>query len=103
MLGTRCAALNELADSIFNVLALFFRFSETRHLGEYSKHNFFGFWKLSFWGHSAIRPFLKFCSIFKIFQKLRVIHNLTQFFTLITEKISKVGKNVEKIVKIQFE
>ena len=97
MLGTQCAALNEHADSIFNVLALFFRFSETRHLGEYSKHNFFGFWKLSFWDHIAIRPFLKFHSILKIFQNLRVIYHLTQFFTLITEKISKVGKILKKL------
>ena len=63
---TQSAAFNKLADSIFNLLALFFRFSETRHLGEYSKHKDFGFWKLSLWDHIAMHPFLNFCSIFKL-------------------------------------
>jgi hypothetical protein len=43
-------AFNEFADSIFNVLALFFGFSDTKDLGEYSKQKTFslsdheGFW-----------------------------------------------------------
>ena len=34
-------SFNELADSMFNVLALFFGFSDTRDLGKYSKEKKF--------------------------------------------------------------
>ena len=34
---------NELADSMFDVLALFFGFSDTRNLGEYSEQKNFEF------------------------------------------------------------
>jgi hypothetical protein len=47
-LGTQCAPFNELADSMFNVLALFFDFSDTKDLGEYGEQNFFEFWKFFF-------------------------------------------------------
>ena len=41
-------SFNELADSMLNVLALFFRFSDTRDLGKYSKQKNFEFWKVYF-------------------------------------------------------
>ncbi len=46
--GTQWAAFNELVDSMFTGLALFFGFSDTKDLGEYRKQKIFEFGKKNF-------------------------------------------------------
>ena len=44
-------SFNELADLMFNVLTLFFGFSDTRDLGKYSKQKILSFGKNLFFAH----------------------------------------------------
>ncbi len=69
-LGTQCSACNELADSIFNVLALSLGFSDTRNLGEDSKKAILWIFEFSSWDHISIQmtKFEFYCTFFQQMQ-----------------------------------